>query len=62
MRLYGKLFIQIKADIYETSLMRRLAGLLYIDSKAMGDIKEQIKKKLNNDILLMKIVSKQING
>ena len=32
------------ADLYETSLMRRLAGLLYIDSKLMGDIKEKIKK------------------
>ena len=31
------------ADIYETNLMRRLAGLLYIDSKIMGDIKEKIK-------------------
>ena len=34
------------ADIYETSLMRRLAGLLYIDNKTMGDIKEQIKKEI----------------
>ena len=33
------------ADIYETSLMRRLSGLLYIDSKIMGDIKEEIKNK-----------------
>jgi len=33
------------ADIYETNLMRRLAGLLYIDNKTMGDIKEQIKKE-----------------
>ena len=33
------------ADIYETNLMRRLSGLLYIDSKTMGDIKEQIKKE-----------------
>ena len=33
------------ADIYETNLMRRLAGLLYIDNKIMGDIKEQIKKE-----------------
>ena len=32
------------ADVYETNLMRRLTGLLYIDSKTMGDIKEQIKK------------------
>ena len=34
------------ADIYETSLMRRLAGLLYIDNKLMGDIKEKIKKEI----------------
>ena len=33
------------ADIYETNLMRRLAGLLYIDSKIMGDIKEEIKRE-----------------
>ena len=33
------------ADMYETNLMRRLAGLLYIDNKAMGDIKEKIKNK-----------------
>ena len=33
------------ADIYEMNLMRRLAGLLYIDSKIMGDIKEEIKKE-----------------
>ena len=30
------------ADIYETNLMRRLAGLLYIDNKTMGEIKKQI--------------------
>ena len=33
------------ADVYETSLMRRLAGLLYIDNKIMGNIKERIKKE-----------------
>ena len=33
------------ADIYETNLMRRLAGLLYIDSKTMGNIKDKIKIK-----------------
>ena len=33
------------ADVYEANLMRRLSGLLYIDSKTMGDIKEQIKKE-----------------
>ena len=34
-----------QADIYESNLMRRLAGLLYIDSKLMGDIKEKIKQE-----------------
>ena len=34
------------ADIYETNLMRRLSGLLYVDSKTMGDIKEEIKKEI----------------
>ena len=31
------------ADVYEANLMRRLAGLLYIDSKTMGEIKERVK-------------------
>ena len=33
------------ADMYENNLMRRLAGLLYIDNKVMGDIKEKIKNE-----------------
>ena len=33
------------ADIYETSLMRKLAGLLYIDSDTMGNIKTKIQKE-----------------
>jgi hypothetical protein len=28
-------------------LMRRLAGLLYIDAKTMGDLKEKVKKELS---------------
>ena len=43
--LWRIIFSNKVADIYETSLMRRLAGLLYIDSKIMGDIKERIKKE-----------------
>ena len=35
------------ADIYETNLMRRLAGLMYIDSKIMGSIQEKIKKEIS---------------
>ena len=34
------------ADIYETNLMRRLAGLLYIDAKTMGELREKAKKEL----------------
>ena len=34
------------ADIYETNLMRRLAGLLYIDSKVMGNIKKEIQNEI----------------
>ena len=35
------------ADMYETNLMRRLTGLLYIDNRLMGDIKEKIKKEIS---------------
>ena len=43
--LWTIIYSNNEADIYETGLMRRLAGLLYIDSKIMGDIKERIKNK-----------------
>ena len=43
--LWKIIYSNQNADIYETNLMRRLAGLLYIDSKTMGDIKEKIKKE-----------------
>tara|TARA_B110001452_G_scaffold189745_1_gene159955 strand:- start:1276 stop:1698 length:423 start_codon:yes stop_codon:yes gene_type:complete len=33
-------------DMYEANLMRRLSGLLYIDAKTMGNLKEKIKKEL----------------
>ncbi len=40
------IFSDNKENIYESSLMRRLSGLLYLDSKTVGDIKEKIRKKL----------------
>ena len=43
--LWRIIYSNKEADMYETSLMRRLAGLLYIDSKVMGDIKDKIKKE-----------------
>ena len=44
--LWSIIYSNKEADIYETSLMRRLGGLLYIDNKTMGDIKEKIKQNL----------------
>ena len=44
--LWEIIYSNNEADIYETSLMRRLTGLLYIDNKVMGDIKEKIKNKI----------------
>ena len=43
--LWSIIYSNQDADIYETNLMRRLAGLLYIDSKTMGNIKDRIKKE-----------------
>ena len=34
-----------KSDIYENNLMRRLAGLLYLDDKIMGETKIKVLKK-----------------
>ena len=42
--LWKIIYSNNQADMYETNLMRRLAGLLYIDSKTMGDIKNKIQK------------------
>ena len=35
------------SDMYETNLMSRLSGLLYLDKKMVGDIKEKVKKKFS---------------
>ena len=42
--LWSIIYSNNEADMYETNLMRRLSGLLYIDNKTMGTIKEKIKK------------------
>jgi len=44
--LWKIIYSDDNADMYETNLMRRLAGLLYIDNKIMGDLKEKIKQEL----------------
>jgi uncharacterized tellurite resistance protein B-like protein len=43
--LWQIIYSNKEADMYEANLMRRLGGLLYIDNKIMGDIKEKIKKE-----------------
>ena len=43
--LWSIIYSDKDADNYETNLMRRLAGLLYIDNKTMGDIKVKIKNR-----------------
>lgn len=45
--LWRIIYSNNEADMYETNLMRRLTGLLYIDNKLMGDIKEKIKKEFS---------------
>ncbi len=43
--LWRIIYSDKNADMYETSLMRRLTGLLYIDSKIIGDMKDKFKKQ-----------------
>ena len=44
--LWKIIYSNNSADDYESNLMRRLGGLLYIDNKIIGDIKEKIKKEI----------------
>ena len=43
--LWNIIYSDENADMYETNLMRRLSGLLYLDPKIVGDITEKIKLK-----------------
>ena len=44
--LWKIIYSDDNADMYETNLMRRLSGLLYINAKTMGDLKEKVKREL----------------
>ena len=50
--LWKIIYSNDSADVYETNLMRRLAGLLYIDAKTMGDLKEKAKTELKKWLML----------
>ena len=43
--LWNIIYSDKNADIYETNLMRRLSGLLYLDPKIVGDIKNKVENK-----------------
>ena len=45
--LWKIIYSNKKADMYETNLMRRLSGLLYLDNKIVGDVKEKMRKKFS---------------
>ena len=44
--LWSIIYSDTKSDMYESSLMRKLAGLIYFDNKKFGDIKEKVKNKI----------------
>jgi uncharacterized tellurite resistance protein B-like protein len=39
-----------KSDVYESNLMRRICGLLYLPDKLSGEIKLDIIKQKKNDV------------
>ena len=43
--LWDIIYSDRDADMYETNLMRRLSGLLYLDPKVVGDIKKKVSEK-----------------
>ena len=43
--LWDIIYSDKDADMYETNLMRRLSGLLYLNAKIVGDIKEKVRQK-----------------
>ena len=43
--LWDIIYSDEDADMYETNLMRRLSGLLYLDPKTVGDIKKKVSQK-----------------
>ena len=48
--LWNIIYSDDQSDIYEANLMRRLTGLLYLDKKIVGDLKEKAKLKKKNDL------------
>ena len=46
--LWNIIYSDKNADMYEANLMRRLSGLLYLDNKVVGDLKEKVIRNKND--------------
>mgnify|MGYP001381778185 CR=1 FL=1 len=44
--LWTIIYSDAESDMFESNLMRRLSGLLYLDKKTVGDIKEKVKNRI----------------
>ena len=44
--LWNIIYSDNNPDIYENSLMRKLTGLLYLNPKIVGDLKDKVKNNL----------------
>ena len=44
--LWTIIYSDTESDMFESNLMRRLSGLLYLDKKTVGDIKEKVKNRI----------------
>ena len=44
--LWTIIYSDAESDMFESNLMRRLSGLLYLDKKTVGNIKEKVKNRI----------------
>ncbi len=44
--LWTIIYSDSESDMFESNLMRRLSGLLYLDKKTVGNIKEKVKNRI----------------
>jgi uncharacterized tellurite resistance protein B-like protein len=45
--LWGVVFADGEEDVYESNLMRRIAGLLYISDRESGEIRKKVMQENN---------------
>ena len=59
--LWNIIYSDNNPDTYENSLMRRLTGLLYLDPKIVGEIKEKVNSKLKLWLILLMKNASSVN-